>query len=198
MTHAAEPAASTPRARSRLAFLPLILFAVLAGLFLYRLATGDSGKLPSALIGRPAPTFTLPPLDGVAIAGQPVPGLSSADFRGQITLVNVFASWCGPCHEEHPFLMELAKDKRIRVVGINYKDQPDNARRFIGKAGNPYVAIGVDQSGRAAIDWGVYGVPETFLIGRDGTILYKFVGPISEANLASVVRPQIEKALAGG
>jgi cytochrome c biogenesis protein CcmG, thiol:disulfide interchange protein DsbE len=198
MTNAAEPVPTAPRTRSKLAYLPLALFAVLAALFLYRLGTGDSGKLPSALIGKPAPTFALPPLEGVESAGKPVPGLTTADFKGQITLVNVFASWCGPCHEEHPFLMQLAKDTRIRLVGINYKDQPDNARRFIGKAGNPYVAIGVDQSGRAAIDWGVYGVPETFLIGRDGTILYKFVGPISDANLNTVVRPQIEKALVGG
>jgi cytochrome c biogenesis protein CcmG/thiol:disulfide interchange protein DsbE len=194
-----SPADTAPApARSKLVWLPLILFAALAGLFLYSLGTGDKSRIPSALIGRPAPDVTLPPLPGVERDGRPVPGLSTADLKGHVTLVNIFASWCGPCHEEHPFLMQLARDPRIRVVGINYKDQPDNARRFIGKAGNPYAAIGVDPGGRASIDWGVYGVPETFLIGRDGRILYKLVGPISATNLDAVVRPEIEKALAGG
>ena len=111
--------------------------------------------------------------------------------------MNVWASWCVPCHDEVPFLDELAKDKRIRLVGINYKDQADNARRFIGRYGNPFAAVGADPNGRAAIEWGVYGVPETFLVGRDGRIAYKLVGPITEENLKAVVKPAIEKALAG-
>jgi cytochrome c biogenesis protein CcmG/thiol:disulfide interchange protein DsbE len=101
-----------------------------------------------------------------------------------------------PCHDEVPQLEELAKDKRIRLVGINYKDQPDNARRFIGRYGNPFVAVGADPNGRAAIEWGVYGVPETFVVGRDGRISYKLVGPITEQNLKTVLMPAIEKALA--
>ena len=113
-----------------------------------------------------------------------------------MTLVNVWASWCVPCHEEAPLLMQLAADKRLRLVGINYKDQPENARRFIGRYGNPFAAVGADSSGRAAIDWGVYGVPENFVVGRDGRIAYKLVGPITAANLEAVLKPQIEKALA--
>ena len=128
--------------------------------------------------------------------GKPVPGLDSADFKGAVTVLNVWASWCVPCRDEAPLLLALAADRRIRVVGINYKDQPDNARRFLGRYGNPFAAAGADGNGRASMDWGVYGVPETFLIGRDGKIAYKLVGPITEANLARVLKPEIEKALA--
>jgi cytochrome c biogenesis protein CcmG/thiol:disulfide interchange protein DsbE len=176
--------------------LPLILFLALAALFLYRLGSGDPARIPSALIGREAPQTNLPPVAGLMQDGKPLPGLNAADFKGNVTLVNVWASWCVPCHDEVPQLEELAKDNRIRLVGINYKDQPDNARRFIGRYGNPYVAVGADPNGRAAIEWGVYGVPETFIVGRDGRIAYKLVGPITESNLKSVVMPAIEKALA--
>lgn len=117
-------------------------------------------------------------------------------FEGQVTLVNVWGSWCVPCRQEHPLLMELAQDDRIRIAGINYKDQPENALRFLGELGNPYDAIGVDQSGRAVIDWGVYGVPETFLVGPDGTILYKHVGPITQSAVLENLLPEIDKALA--
>ncbi len=182
--------------RKFLVALPLILFAALAALFYFRLGSGDPSRIPSALIGRPVPQTELPPVAGLMQDGKPVPGLAAAGFKDTVTLVNVWASWCVPCHDEVPFLHDLAKDARIRVVGINYKDQPDNARRFIGRYGNPYVAIGADPNGRAAIEWGVYGVPETFVVGRDGRIAYKLVGPITETNLKSVVRPAIEKALA--
>ena len=128
--------------------------------------------------------------------GAPVPGIASADFKGAVSLVNVWASWCVPCHDEAPLLMQLADDKRIRIIGINYKDQPENARRFIGRYGNPFAAVGADANGRASIDWGVYGVPETFVIGRDGRIAYKLVGPISADNLETTLKPQLEKALA--
>ena len=111
-----------------------------------------------------------------------------------MTLVNVWASWCVPCHDEIPFLAQLAQDKRIQLVGINYKDQPDNARRFLNRYGNPFVATGVDANGRTAIDWGVYGVPETFLVGRDGKIAYKLIGPINAESLAQQLTPAIEKA----
>ncbi len=112
----------------------------------------------------------MPPLDGLDRGGSQVPGLSRADLKGHVTLVNIFASWCQPCREEHPQLEELAKDDRIRLVGINYKDQPENALALPWEFGNPYAAVGVDQKGRTAIDWGVYGVPETFIVGPDGII----------------------------
>jgi len=119
-----------------------------------------------------------------------------ADFKSAVTVLNVWASWCVPCRDEAPLLVRLAGDKRIRIIGINYKDQPDNARRFLGRYGNPFAASGADTSGRAAIEWGVYGVPETFIIGRDGRIAYKLVGPLTPDNLERVVKPEIEKALA--
>ena len=176
--------------------LPFAAFLALAALFFIRLGAGDPSRIPSALIGRPVPTTDLPPVEGLLRDSKPVPGLATDTFRGAVTLVNVWASWCVPCHDEAPLLMQLAEDKRIRILGINYKDQPDNARRFVGRYGNPFAAVGADQNGRVSIDWGVYGVPETFLIGRDGKIAYKLVGPISPENLASTLKPQIEKALA--
>jgi cytochrome c biogenesis protein CcmG/thiol:disulfide interchange protein DsbE len=182
--------------RNLLVMLPLVAFIALAGLFLYRLGAGDPSRLPSALIGRMAPATDLPALEGLTRDGKPVPGLNSASFAGNVTLVNVWASWCVPCHDEAPLLDQLAKDKRIRIAGINYKDVPDNARRFLNRYGNPFVASGVDANGRASIDWGVYGVPETFLIGRDGAIAYKLIGPITAENLVKVLQPEIEKALA--
>jgi cytochrome c biogenesis protein CcmG/thiol:disulfide interchange protein DsbE len=182
--------------RKLLVALPLVIFLGLAALFLYRLGAGDPSRLPSALIGREAPQTNLPPVAGLVQDGKPIPGINAADFKGNVTLVNVWASWCVPCHDEVPYLEVLAKDKRIRLVGINYKDQPDNARRFIGRYGNPFAAVGADPNGRAAIEWGVYGVPETFVVGRDGRIAYKLVGPITEQNLKAVVIPAVEKALA--
>ena len=159
--------------------LPAFAFAVLAGIFLLRIdqsieSGGNISKLPSALIGKPAPMVALPPLEGLAM-----PGIDPAQFKGGVTLVNVFASWCGPCRDEHPELLELAKRKDVRLVGLNYKDRDENARRFLGSLGNPYQAVGVDSSGRAGVEWGVYGVPETFVIAPDGTIAYKHVGPIT-------------------
>jgi cytochrome c biogenesis protein CcmG/thiol:disulfide interchange protein DsbE len=176
--------------------VPLIVFLGLAALFFFRLGSGDPSRIPSALIGRAVPATSLPPLEGLVRDGKPVPGVSAADFTGQVSLVNVWASWCVPCHEEIPLLVTLAKDARIQLVGINYKDQPDNARRFLGRYGNPFARMGVDPSGRAAIDWGVYGVPETFVVGRDGRIAFKLIGPITPENLAKGLMPEIEKALA--
>lgn len=188
---------SAPTSTPRRAWLivPLVAFLALAALFFFRLGVGDPNRIPSALIGREVPKTDLPPVDGLLRDGKPVPGLSPALFQGKVTLVNVWASWCVPCHDEAPLLDALAKDTRFQIVGINYKDQPDNARRFIGRYGNPFVAVGADPNGRAAIDWGVYGVPETFVVGKDGRIAYKLVGPITEQNLAAALKPQIEKAL---
>jgi len=186
-----------PRGRRILVLIPLAVFLALTAIFLVRLSSGDPSRIPSALIGRPAPAVDLPPVAGLERDGKAIPGISAAEFRGNVTLVNVWASWCIPCHDEAPFLLELAGDTRIRLVGINYKDQPDNARRFLNRYGNPFIASGTDQTGRAAIEWGVYGVPETFLIGRDGRIAYKLVGPIGAANFEREVKPAIEKAVAG-
>ncbi|MGA7489473.1 MAG: DsbE family thiol:disulfide interchange protein [Xanthobacteraceae bacterium] len=182
--------------RRLLVFLPLFVFLALAGLFMLRLGTGDPSRIPSALIGHPAPQTNLPPLAGLTRDGKPVPGLASADFKGEVTLLNVWASWCVPCRDEAPLLVALAADRRLRIVGINYKDQPDNARRFLGRYGNPFLANGADDNGRAAIEWGVYGVPETFVVGRDGRIAYKLIGPITSDNLEQSLKPAIEKALA--
>jgi cytochrome c biogenesis protein CcmG, thiol:disulfide interchange protein DsbE len=182
--------------RRLLVVLPLVLFLALAALFFFRLGAGDPSRLPSVLIGREAPPTELPPVAGLERNGEPVPGIVPADFKGAVTVLNVWASWCVPCRDEASLLMTLSGDKRIRLVGINYKDQPDNARRFLGRFGNPFVASGADANGRAAIEWGVYGVPETFIVGRDGKIAYKVVGPLTPENLERVVKPEIEKALA--
>ena len=182
--------------RRMLVLIPLVMFLGLAGLFMIRLGAGDPSLVPSALIGHPAPQTALPGVAGLAREGAPVPGLDPAAFQGAITVVNVWASWCVPCHDEAPLLVRLAQDKRIRVVGINYKDQPDNARRFLGRYGDPYAANGADENGRAAIEWGVYGVPETFVVGRDAHIAYKLIGPITPDNLDAVLKPEIEKAIA--
>jgi cytochrome c biogenesis protein CcmG/thiol:disulfide interchange protein DsbE len=187
-----------PRSRHWLVALPLFGFLAIAALFLFRLYGGDPSRIPSALIGRPAPQTTLPALDGLVHNGAPVPGLDPAVFKDKVSVVNVWASWCVPCHDEAPLLTALAKDTRLQIVGINYKDSPDNARRFLGRYGNPFAAVGVDSNGRASIEWGVYGVPETFVVGRDGTIRYKLVGPVTPANLDSVLKIEIEKALRAG
>jgi len=160
------PMGQAPRRNSFLMVLPLILFLGLAALFWFRLGDGDPSKIPSALIGRPAPQTILPPLDGLASDGKPVPGIDPAAFKGKVSIVNVWASWCVPCHDEAPLLTGLGKDTRIQVIGINYKDSPENARRFLGRYGNPFGMVGVDGNGRAAIEWGVYGVPETFIVAK--------------------------------
>lgn len=197
-----------PRRRvSILVLLPLIIFAGLAALFLVQLLMGrDPNEIPSALIDRPAPTFELPALQGLNANGKPVPGLTTADLiagdgagadpEGQVTVVNIFASWCVPCREEHPLLEVLAEQPNVRLVGINYKDKTENALRFLGSLGNPYEAVGVDEKGRAAIDWGVYGVPETFVVDATGRIRYKFIGPLSPQSLKDVLLPKIEAVLA--
>ena len=192
---AISPENSGKTRRNILLLVPLVVFLALAGLFLYRLGSGDPSLLPSALIGRPVPQTELPPLTGVEHDGKSVPGLNSATFTGSVTLVNVWASWCVPCHDEVPFLAALGQDKRIHLFSINYKDTEENARRFLNRYGNPFAATGRDASGRASINWGVYGVPETYLVGRDGRIAYKLVGPITADNLSKTLEPEIEKAL---
>jgi cytochrome c biogenesis protein CcmG/thiol:disulfide interchange protein DsbE len=173
--------------------LPLLLFLALAAMFFFRLHAGDPAAIPSVLIGRPVPETQLLPLAG---NGASPPGIDSATFQGTVTVLNVWASWCVPCRDEAPLLHQMAQDKRVRIIGINYKDEAENARRFLSRYGNPFAAVGVDANGRASIEWGVYGVPETFLIGRDGRIAFKLIGPITQENLIQQLRPAIEKALA--
>jgi cytochrome c biogenesis protein CcmG, thiol:disulfide interchange protein DsbE len=192
------PTDTPPQRRSLMMALPLIAFAALAATFWFRLGDGDPSRIPSALIGHPAPKTPLPPLQGLANNGAQVPGLDPAVFKGKVSLVNVWASWCVPCGDEAPLLMQLGKDKRLQLIGINYKDAPENARRFLGRYGNPYGMVGVDGNGRAGIEWGVYGVPETFLVGREGTIVYKLVGPVTPDNIDTVLKAEIDKALKAG
>jgi cytochrome c biogenesis protein CcmG/thiol:disulfide interchange protein DsbE len=193
-----SPAEQTKKPQRKLiVFLPLALFLALATLFFVELGGGhDPSRVPSALIGRPAPAMILPPVEGLERDGKPLPGIAPEIFSGKVTLVNVWASWCVPCHDEAPLLDQFARDKRIQVVGINQKDQPENARRFLGRYGNPFTAVGADANGRASIEWGVYGVPETFIVGRDGNIAYKLIGPIAPENIKTELMPAIEKALA--
>jgi len=194
MNERAPTSDARPR-RRWLTALPLIGFALLAGLFLARIKDGDPSIIPSALIGRPVPAVALPGLDGLLRDGTAVPGFDATAFKGKISIVNIWASWCVPCHDEAPLLLELSKDPRLQLVGINYKDVPENARRFLGRYGNPFGRVGVDANGRAAIEWGGYGVPETFIVGRDGTIHYKLVGPITPENINTVLKAEIDRAM---
>lgn len=188
----ADPA--PPRkTRAWLTLLPVAVFALLAILF-YRGLSGNPADVPSVLINKPVPAFTLSP-----IAGLDLPGLADGDLKkGEVTLVNVWASWCVPCREEHPLLMELASRGDLRVVGINYKDDPENARRFLVTLGIPFAAVGADPNGRAAVDWGVYGVPESFLVDGTGTIRMKWIGPLTREALTKQIIPKIEEIRRGG
>ena len=158
----------------RLIFLvPLLLFAALAGYFAIALFSGrDPRELPSALLDKPAPAFDLPGLT----EGE---RLSSAALRGQVVVLNIFASWCAPCRVEHPLLLRLARQEKIHLVGIAYKDRPEDSRRFLAELGNPYRTTGIDRDGRTGIDFGLYGVPETYVIDRQGHIRKRFVGPLT-------------------
>jgi cytochrome c biogenesis protein CcmG, thiol:disulfide interchange protein DsbE len=184
------------RARSRALLWPLAIFMVLAGLFALALRAGDPSKLPSALIGKVAPATELRPIEGLTdAAGRPVGGFSSLDLaQGEVSVVNFWASWCIPCVEEHPVLVRLKEKTGVRVFGINYKDQAAAARRFLGRYGNPFLAVGVDGNGRTAIEWGVYGMPETFIVDGTGRIAYKHVGPITAEALEAKIIPAIRAA----
>jgi cytochrome c biogenesis protein CcmG/thiol:disulfide interchange protein DsbE len=165
-------------------FVPLAVAAVLAAVFVWALYSGrDPSVLPSPLIDKPVPVFRLPSLMGG-------PDLTQADFEGRVTVLNVFASWCLPCRAEHPALTALAGDGKARIIGLNYKDKPKDAKAWLKELGNPYARIGVDRNGRAGIEWGVYGVPETFIIDKAGRIRHKHVGPITPAQL-KVIRRKI-------
>ncbi len=171
----------------RLRFVvPVVLFVALAAVFGYYLREIGRGKdistVPSVLIGKPAPEFALPPLDGRT------DGLSSADLTGKPSLVNVFASWCLPCRVEHPLLAQLARDG-VTIYGLNTKDRPEAAQAFLAELGNPYARIGADRDGRVALDWGVYGYPETFVVDWNGVIRYRHVGPLMPHDIERTIRP---------
>ena len=182
-----RPQVSTAR---RLRYLlPMFLFVALAAALAVQLLTGDPGKVPSALIDKPVPEFALPPVQGFEEAG----GFATADLgKGEIALVNIFASWCGPCRIEHPLLMALAEAGTVPLYGINYKDTPDDAERWLGRFGNPYTLMGADLDGRTGIDWGVYGVPETFVIDGAGRIRHRHVGVLTPQDIDDTILPLIE------
>jgi len=166
--------------------VPVAAFAGLAVMF----GTGlhrDPSIVPSALIGKPVPTFSLPPVQGRTL------GLSSADLKGSVSLVNVFASWCVACREEHPLWMRLKEVGSMPIHGINYKDKPDDAERWLDTMGDPYTRTGADLNGRVAIDWGVYGVPETYVIDRQGRIAFKQIGPVNRRILDETILPLIAR-----
>lgn len=179
------PPASLAR-RNVLAFLPVAAVAGLFGVFAIGLGR-DPSILPSTLLGKPVPDFDLPPVQGRSL------GLSSANLRGAVSLVNVFASWCVACREEHPIFMRLAQEKVVPIHGINYKDAPEDAANWLDTRGDPYTRTGADRNGRVAIDWGVYGVPETFVVGADGVIAYKHIGAVTEQALSETILPLVAK-----
>ena len=182
-------AASSLAAPRRLLYLlPAMIFAIVAGYFLWGLdPQRDPREVPSVMIDKGVPDFDLP-----AIAGMEGPGLSTADLAvGEVTLVNFFASWCIPCRAEHPILAALAEQDGVRLIGVNYKNDAGQARDWLAKLGNPYVLIGADVSGRVAIDWGVYGVPETFIVDGEGRIRYRHVGPVDHTVVDETIRPMI-------
>ena len=196
-TGSAPPIASGTKRRWLLAALPLLVFLALAAIFWKQLAAGGgSTDIPSVLIDRPAPQFELAPLEGLAGENGPIPGFSTADLKGKVSIVNVWASWCAPCRTEHPLIVLLGNDERITVRGLNYKDNTANALRFLGQLGNPFETVGVDPRGKAAIEWGVYGVPETFIVDAQGIVRYKHVGPLTPENFQEKFLPELEKAIA--
>ncbi len=177
-------------ARKLIYFLPIVIFLIVGGYFLWGLkADRNPSDIPSVMIDKEVPVFDLARLDGSGVIG-----FDNADLKtGTVTLVNAFASWCLPCLAEHPILTELAKRNGIRLYGINYKDRPDDAARWLREHGNPYARIGADTSGRVSIDWGVYGVPETYIVDGEGRIRYRHIGPLDQAATDEIILPLIEK-----
>jgi len=182
-----QPSEETRKSRKRLVFLlPVTLFIALAVALAWGL-TRDPGELPSVLIGKPVPEFALPPVQGRTL------GLSSDDLRGEVSLVNVFASWCTACRDEHPLFMRLSASGVVPIHGLNYRDRPEDAAGWLDELGDPYTRTGADRNGRVGIDWGVYGVPETFVVGPDGSIAYKHVGPVTERALKETILPLVAR-----
>lgn len=186
-----HPPSGVVTRRNLLALMPVAAAAGLFGVFFIGLGR-DPSVLPSTLIGKPVPDFTLPPVQGRAL------GLSSTDLVGQVSLVNVFASWCVPCRLEHPLFLELARKKIVPLYGINYKDAPEDAAAWLDERGDPYTRTGADRNGRVSIDWGVYGVPETYVVGADGIIAHKHIGAITEQALSETILPLVARLQSGG
>jgi cytochrome c biogenesis protein CcmG/thiol:disulfide interchange protein DsbE len=172
--------------RRLLFLLPVLAFGILIAWFWIGLSPGrDPTRVPSAMINKPAPDFELPSLAGGAV------GLRTADLKGQLTLVNFFASWCVPCRAEQPLLLDLARDKRLQLYGIAYKNKPEEASAFLAELGDPFARVALDQPGRTAIDFGVYGVPESYLVDRDGRIRFRHVGPLTPDVIEGELKPLI-------
>ncbi len=195
MTASASPEETPAKAKPKATLvLPLILVLALLIFLFIALRTGEPSRLPSALIGKPVPEFSLPGIPNVLGDYGPASGLSSGAFKtGKVSVLNVWASWCAPCLAEHAQLIELSR-QGVPVYSINYKDKPEAARRFLSSHGNPFRSIGADENGLTAIDFGVYGVPETFVIDGLGRIAYRYPGPISPDVLADKIMPAIQKA----
>lgn len=185
-----------------LILLPLIIFGAMAVLFLLQMAKGtDPSKIPSVLINKPAPDFDLPPINaqyGFVVEGSPMKGFGSADLKGKVSVVNIWASWCPTCRDEHPLLLEMNKDNRYQLLGLAYKDEEANAARFLKNHGNAFDRVGLDLSGRVGIDWGVYGAPETFIVDKTGTIRHKHIGALTPKSLMESFIPKLEEILAEG
>jgi len=191
-----SPSAAAPRASRGLSWVvvPVIAFAALVALFAFAVTSGDPSRLPSALIGKPVPKMEFPALEGLLEAGRPVPGFTSADLKGGVSVVNFWAAWCAECAGEQELLLDLKTRTGVPIYGVNYKDDPVAARRFLGRYGNPFKAVGTDKGGRSAIEWGVYGMPETFVINGKGEIAYKHVGAITPESLETKLLPAIAQA----
>ncbi|MFQ5466515.1 MAG: DsbE family thiol:disulfide interchange protein [Kiloniellaceae bacterium] len=174
--------------RRRLIYaLPTLIFAIVAGYFLWGLdPERDPREIPSVLIGKPVPNFDLPPVEGRTL------GLSTSDLKGEVSLVNVFASWCTECRREHPVFMSLKENNIVPIHGLNYKDKPKDAREWLEELGDPYTRTGADISGRVGIEFGVYGVPETFVIDKAGMIAYKHIGAVTPRVLREKILPLIK------
>ena len=188
-----EPASGSSSKSNILKLAPVLIFAAMAGIFALALKKGDPSKLPSTLIGKTVPPLDYPAVQGLVRGEKPVPGFTHKDLAsGRVSIVNFWASWCVACVSEHPNLVAL-REKGIPIYGVDYKDSATNARRFLGRLGNPYRAVGTDRNGRKAIEWGVYGMPESFIVNGRGQIIYKHVGPISKEDIETTIMPLIER-----
>jgi len=197
MTEEQTEAEEEPRRSIWFALLPVMLFGALVLVFFIGLTQGDTfRKLPSVLIGKPAPTLDMEPVENLVINGKQVPSFKGADLRdGKVTVVNFWASWCVPCRQEHPQMIALGKMPEIKLYGINYKNDPSDAAQFLRQLGSPYAAIGSDFRGRAGIEWGVVGLPETYIVDGKGVIRYKFIGPISKRALEEGFMPKLREIM---
>jgi cytochrome c biogenesis protein CcmG/thiol:disulfide interchange protein DsbE len=181
-----EPPAAGSALRRPALLAPLAVFAAIAVLLAVGL-TRNPREIPSPLIGKPVPKFELPPVRGRTL------GLATADLKGEVSIVNVFASWCVSCKEEHPIFMQMQRERLVPIHGLNYKDRPEDAQKWLDDMGDPYTRTGADIDGRVGIEWGVYGVPETFVIDREGRIAYKHIGPVTPKLLEETLRPLIAR-----